>query len=169
MAITIGHETSVTTAGERRFFCRRCRHRRDATVRGIGIGMQSILNSAGTALRRARADGEKDLDRTIKLARCPNCRERNPGALLWFWAPFVLMFLAFLAGGIVAGYYPTWSDMNMDEGDRAISRRLLPLLCGGIAALVIPFAAHRRWGNLDRRIRWADSGSNEMDCTGPGR
>jgi len=154
MGIPIGLETSSSTKGTRKFRCKRCGHRQSAEVHGIGEGVQSFLNSPGTAQRRARADALKDLDRTIKLARCPSCEQRNPGALRGFWMFFVYIFAFMLGLGIVLGFWPTWTGMNMGERDKAICRWLVPLILGGTAALIIPFHAMRRWGSLDRRVRW---------------
>jgi hypothetical protein len=154
MGIPVGYQTSASTTGTRRFHCKRCGHSQEAEIVGIGEGVQSILNSRGTAERRAAADARKDLDRSIKLARCPSCKRRNPGALLGFWMFFVYIFAFMLGIGIVTGFWPTWTDMNMGESDKAICRWLLPLICGGTALVMIPFHALRRWGNLDNRVRW---------------
>jgi hypothetical protein len=112
MGIPVGYQTTSSKTGTRRFKCKRCGHKQSAEVHGIGEGVQSFLNSQGTAERRARKDAVKDLDRTIKLARCPSCKLRNPGALLGFWTFFLYIFLFMLGVGIVFGFWPTWSGMK---------------------------------------------------------
>lgn len=147
--------------------CARCGHRAAADVFGIGQGAQSFLNPEGTAERRAQEDARKDIERTIRLARCPKCRQRNPGALLGFWTPFLIMFAAFLGGGIVLGYLPTWADMNMAQRDRDICKWVVPLILGGTAALFVPIAALTRWSGLDRRITWVERASPGSDPRPP--
>lgn len=154
MRVPIGYETTASTKREASFSCKRCGHRARATVVGVGQGMQSYLNSRGTAARRARADAEKDVVRTIRCARCPSCKRRNPGALLRFWQPFLIMAVVLVGVGFIAGYYPTWSDMNMSSHDKEICAWLMPLIFAGVVVLVVPFQALIRWGNLDARVKW---------------
>ena len=156
MQIPVGHETFASTTQRTEFHCKRCGHRATADVVGIGQGMQSFLNASGTAQRRARTDATKDIARTIRTARCPSCKRRNPGALLAFWQPFLIVFAIAAVAGVVCGYLPTWADMNMAEHDRAICRWVLPLIFVGTAALVVPIQALVRWANLDARVRWVD-------------
>jgi hypothetical protein len=125
----------------------------DAEVIGVGEGMQSFLNPSGTAEARAHADAYRALDRAIRRARCPKCKQRNPGVMVRFLAGFVVAIVLAMAVGIVAGFYPTWSDMDMAESDRAVCRWLLPLLFGGVLLFAIPIELAKRWPR-DSRVRW---------------
>jgi hypothetical protein len=150
---------SITQAGTstiRRadFHCRRCDHHQSADVTGIGEGVQSFLNADGTAERRARTDAVKDVQRTIRVARCPSCRQRNPGAVLRFFRPHLIALAVFIAGGFVAGYLPTWLDINMRQHDRDLCKWVCPLLIGGPAVLIYAFTMLAKWSGIDRRVRW---------------
>lgn len=120
----------------------------------MGEGAQSFFNAPGTAQRRAAADAVKDIQRTIRVARCPNCGQRNPGAVLRFALPYLLIIAAFFAGGVIAGYLPTWLDLNMHERDRDICKWLCPLLLVGTALLIVPITLGSKWHGIDRRIHW---------------
>ena len=150
------HATLAATSasGEAWFQCRRCGHRQSARVTGMGEGAQSFLNTAGTAQRRAATDAVKDIQRTIRVARCPRCARRNPGATLRWALPHLVVVAAFFAGGIIAGFLPTWLDINMSDRDRDICKWLVPLLCGGTALMIVPLVLWTRWHGIDRRIDW---------------
>jgi hypothetical protein len=145
---------STTAEGVGRFTCRRCGFAGEADVIGVGQGVETMLNSRGTAERRASDDARDDVARTVARARCPSCKQRNPGVVAGFWLPYVIGLATAFALGIVVGYYPTWSDMNMREEDRAVLRWLCPLIFGGTAAIFIPLQMIARWANPDGRVRW---------------
>jgi len=84
----------------------------------------------------------------------PNCGQRNPGAVLRFALPYLLLIAAFFAGGVIAGYLPTWLDLNMHERDRDICKWLCPLLLGGTALLIVPITLGSKCHGIDRRIHW---------------
>src|SRR6476469_9684718 len=99
-SIPVGTQTAAYATRRLQFSCLRCRHKQLADVTGIGEGVQSFLNSDGTAQRRAEQDAQKDIDRTIARARCPKCKQRNPGAVWKFLMPYLLMAAAFLLVGV---------------------------------------------------------------------
>lgn len=149
-------QAAATADGEGRFTCRRCGFTGIADVVGVGQGVQTFLNAPGTAAERARDAAERDVARTIARARCPSCKQRNPGVVRNFLLPYAIGLIAAFALGIVVGYWPTWSDMNMAEDDRAILRWLCPLIFGGTALLFLPLQMLVRWQNPDGRVRWRE-------------
>jgi hypothetical protein len=155
-SIPVGTQTAAYAKRRVEFACKRCGHHALADVTGMGEGMQSFLNSDGTAERRAREDAVKDIDRTIARARCPKCKQRSPGALFRFLRPYLIMAACFLALGIVAGYAPTWFDMNMGESDRAICKWVMPLVLGGTVLLVAPLPIWIKWSTTDSRVKWVN-------------
>jgi hypothetical protein len=155
-SIPVGTQTAAYATRRVEFSCQRCGHKQLADVTGMGEGVQSFLNSDGTAERRAQKDAEKDIDRTIRRARCPKCKQRNPGALWNFLLPWLLMIAAFLLAGIVAGYAPTWFDMNMAQRDRDVCKWVMPLILGGSVLLVAPIPILLKWSTTDQRVKWID-------------
>jgi|JI10StandDraft_1071094.scaffolds.fasta_scaffold516279_2 hypothetical protein len=155
-------QAASSAEGTARFTCQRCGFTGEADVTGLGQGVQSFLNSAGTAERRARHDAELDIARTIARARCPACKRRNPGVVRGFLMPYAIGVAVAIVAGVIVGYWPTWSGMNMREDDKAFLRWLCPLLLGGIALLVVPIQMFIRWQNPDARIRWLRSGASPV-------
>ncbi|MBX3160528.1 MAG: hypothetical protein KF773_31475 [Deltaproteobacteria bacterium] len=144
---------AASTTAVRTFRCRRCGHEQDAEVVGLGEGVQSFLNASGTAERRAAEDAQRGLDRTIARARCPSCKLRNPGVMAGFAGVFVAIAAGTMLVAIVLGFYPTWSEMNMSEHDKAICRWLMPAIFGGVLAIVLPIELLKRWPR-DAYVRW---------------
>ena len=154
MHIPVGYETSASTKDTRDYRCRTCGHRQQAEVTGIGTGMQTFLNSQGTAQRRARESARHELRRTIRFAACPKCHRRSGYGT--FMAPYLWVTGVFVALGVVFGYAPTWFHLNMRESDKAICATyvtwgfaIFALLAGGLPLWF-------RWANNDARVKWLD-------------
>ena len=113
-------------------------------VTGHGKGAETYLASAGTAERRGFADATRDLDRTIRLARCPRCKRRNPGALLRFVGFFAGICLAMVALGFIFSAVLKMGDMWW----------LMPAILAGTSILITPAQMANRWRSLDERVRW---------------
>ena len=156
-----GHDSCRHSVSSQRHCSRRIRLStlRLPTVRRchrLGEGAQSFLNSDGTAQRRAEEDAQKDIQRTLRRARCPRCHERNPGAVWSFLFPWLIMAALFMGGAIFIGYAPTWFDIAMSGHDRNICRWLLPLIMGAVLLIFIPFTVWRKWTTTDIRVQWVD-------------
>jgi DNA-directed RNA polymerase subunit RPC12/RpoP len=156
VSVPVGTQAATSTTARVEFVCRHCGGRRLADVTGMGQGAQSFLNSDGTAQRRAEEDARKDIQRTLRRARCPRCHQRNPGAVWSFVRSWLLMVALFMGGAIVAGYAPTWFDINMSQHDRDICKWVMPLIFGGTLLLIIPFVMWNRWATTDQRVQWVD-------------
>jgi hypothetical protein len=154
MGIPVGYTTVATERRTTEFTCARCGIHRKAEIVGVGEGAQSFLNSRGTAERRARIDAVRDVDRTIGRARCPGCHQRNPGAVFRFWLPYLIMVAICIGAGILMGYYPTWSDMNMRDGDKAGLREIVPWVVGVPCTLITLLVGWSRWARTDKRVTW---------------
>jgi hypothetical protein len=153
-SIPVGTQTAASAEKRVGFKCERCGCQAQADVVGIGEGVQSFLNAPGTAEERARKDAEKDIARTIDRAMCPNCKQRNPGAVWRFWMPYLLIAAGGMALGVFLGYAPTWFDMNMRERDRDICKWVVPLIFFVSLLLVVPLSALIKWGTTDGRVKW---------------
>lgn len=156
VSIPVGTQAAASATSRVEFVCRRCGCRRLADVTGMGQGVQSFLNSGGTAQRRAEKDARKDIQRTLRRARCPQCQQRNPGAVWSFLRPWLIMVALFMGAAVIAGYAPTWFDLNMSEHDRGICKWVMPLIFGGTLLLIIPSMLWTKWVNTDQQVRWVD-------------
>ncbi|HSN24897.1 MAG TPA: hypothetical protein VLT45_01395 [Kofleriaceae bacterium] len=154
MQIPVGYQTSTAIKDIVDYRCRACGARRRAEVLGIGIGQQTFLNSSGTARRRARDNARHELKRTIRFAACPACHKRS--GHLKFLTPYLVLIGLFVAIGVVAGYAPTWFDMNMGEHDKAICRTYITwgFMIFALLAGLLPM--WWRWTHNDRRVTWLD-------------
>ncbi len=147
--------TVTTTARSlQRLQCKHCGHTAEAEVTGFGEGTQSSLNAEGTALERAQADAQKDIERAIADVRCPKCQMRPEGAEARFWGPWVGMFAGGWVLGGILGAIPTVFDINMSQEDRVIAFWATFLILGVSTTLVVPLTAHSRYVMRDRRVRW---------------
>jgi hypothetical protein len=146
----------ATARAEADFTCTACGHRARAVVVGLGEGAATFLNSEGTSERRAEADAEADIARTLGLARCPSCGTRDATAVAWFWAPWVGWPAAAMVGSLIVGFWPMLSGMNMSDRDKAICAWLIPLICAVSMVLVVPLSVLPRWNTLDARVKWID-------------
>ena len=154
MQVPVGYQTSTAIKDIVDYRCRACGHRQRAEVLGIGTGQQSFLNSRGTARRRAHVNARHELKRTIRFAACPKCGKRSRH--LRFLTPYFWIIGLFIAIGIVAGYAPTWFDINMRESDKEICRTYITWGFVIFALLAGLLPMWWRWGNNDSRVTWLD-------------
>lgn len=154
MSVTLGYQATATATATAEFRCVHCGHRARAEVTGVGEGVQSILNSGGTAHARARADARLDIGRTLARAKCPKCQLRDGRGVWRFFRPFVITAVLMMSIGFVLGFAPTWFDLNMRPRDKALVAWLVPALIGGTLVLIMPFQIWFRWAGLDARVRW---------------
>src|SRR5262249_29995100 len=101
-SVPVGTQSAAYVTKRAQFTCARCAFRGEADVTGIGEGAQSFLNEDGTVARRAHEDAERDVARTIRRALCPKCKKRNPGALLGFLTPYLVITGITMAAGFLA-------------------------------------------------------------------
>lgn len=156
MRVPVGAQAAARASRRLPFACGSCGHKQLADVVGVGEGVESFLNADGTAERRARADAEKDLARTLRLARCPKCGRRNGEAVYEFFSRPAVTIVGFTLLGAFVGFAPTWFGMNMRAHDKEMSQWLLPLLFGVSVLLVVPFSTLAKWSTIDARVKWVE-------------
>jgi transcription elongation factor Elf1 len=154
VSVPVGKQASTVVTERVEFTCRYCGHRAEAEVTGLGEGADSFLNAEGTAVARAEQAARRDVGRTIARALCPRCGRRDHSATLRFFFPYVAVSVAFVLAGIVAGFAPTWFDVNMSESDKQICKWVMPLIIIVPVLLVVPISAIPKWTSTDRRVKW---------------
>ena len=152
MQIPVGTQTSAWAKDVVGFRCKACGHRQRAEVLGIGRGMQTLLNSRGTARRRAAQNARHEIKRTIRFATCPKCDQRS--GYLRFLAPYLAIAAFFIALGIVFGYAPTWFALKMREHDKELAAKWIPLVFAIPVLAFTPLGIWWRWALNDKRVRW---------------
>lgn len=112
--------TSAVAKENREFECTSCGHRATALVVAVGEGAQSSLNAAGTAQERAMRSARAEIDRTLSIAACPKCGERDRGAVRRWWIVRSLPVFLTTVGIAFTGFIPMLFDINMGAKDRQI-------------------------------------------------
>lgn len=156
MRIPVGRQSTRSITREVRFVCQRCGYRGEAAVTGVGEGVESVLNSPGTAEERAYRDAKRDIGRVLRRARCRRCHERSPGAVIGFLSSYAAIAVALVAVGVALGWAPTWFDIPMRPSDKAICTWLVPVIVAGSSVIVVGLQAMLRWSATDAQIEWLE-------------
>jgi len=150
MFIGVQHRSTQAQGMLCRFDCRYCEFEGPARVVGIGDGGATsayFLDNAASqrkANTRAAAAAVRNGERTLSLARCPECGRRRRLAVLAFWGKTSMMLLLSALMQWAIGAYAFVMGVEF-----------APYLFGPMG-LLVPFviAYHYRWqwNTVDERV-----------------
>ena len=150
--IPVGMTTAATVKDRGTFSCPRCRHWQRAEVMGVGLGVSTHLGGSDTAHDRARKSAARDVERTLRFARCPKCKQRSHYGT--FVVPYVLGSFAAIAMAIVFAFVTAQVKHGVEGA--AEFELYFPLGVTALVAIVTPASLLHRWRHNDDRIRWLD-------------
>lgn len=158
MYVGRNHTATITTRNVLSFDCVHCRQRASAIVIGVGQGRGHspfMLDDSGAkdrAASSAEVNSRENAEQLLKLARCPNCHERDEGAVrsrklkTIFAAAVGFTFLLLMGIGL--------------DAVKSSSHGLW--IFGPVAVLFSAFfyrAESAKWANVDRRVEFIEDPS----------
>lgn len=143
--------TGASHRETRDFRCTHCGHESKAEVVGLGEGTQSFLNAKGTAERRAREDAQRDIDRTLAVAACPKCGQREGGAVRRWWLRALLPHLIGFVLVAVGGWIPLLFGLNMRERDKWLAAWVMLGIAVFVALIMLP-SVFAKWSSTKRNV-----------------
>ena len=148
------HTSTITIAEIVDFQCIHCSHKSKAEVVGVGQGQGNSAyfmdesGAKGRAQTGAELNASKNVQETLKLAKCPKCYKRNTKNVRIFWAKQILKLVGsagfiLLIGAFIYG-------LKKDEVVFFIFGG-----CAGLLVIIMYFIDVKwRWFTVDNRVRF---------------
>lgn len=143
--------TGATHREARDFRCTLCGHEAQAEVVGLGEGAQSFLNAQGTAERRAEEDARRDIDRTLAVASCPKCGQRDRPAVRRWWLRALAPHLISMIVVAFSGWIPLLFNLNMSERDKWLVGWITLGIALFVALIMLP-SVFMKWSATKRGV-----------------
>ncbi len=148
------HTSTTTVTKELDFQCSHCGTTSRVAVTGVGQGRGAspyFLDEDGAADRshnRAQKAALKNVQETLKIARCPRCGKTNSEAVRNFW----LIQAAKILGGIAFLQFLGFIIYGLDN------KSFVFVIFGVVSILYIPLIyfldIHWRWKTKDGRVQY---------------